>query len=281
MYIVGCHQPEIELPGEFDQLGFDLVLRFQAVVVNLHVEIVATEDLAQLLQHLTRLVGLPLQEPFVDRSRDAAAQADNPLGMRSQLLPVHPRFAVIAPLQVALGDELDEVFPARIVLGEEGEMGGAPTAGNLLPVLHRLRGKIDFAPQDRFYPLLAYRLVEFDRTIEITMVRHCHRRHSQLRRPGRDLLAAHRAIQRRVLGVQVKMDKRPGHIMRSFSSIAPPPTLAIPKRPAGEDFILEFRRRVCLESLKVMASDLPDCVYHSEEPVLPMLSRSESFPPYY
>src|SRR5687767_10717900 len=105
-------------------------------------------------------------------------------------------------------NEADEVAIAGFVFGEENEMvvyvlaaGGAflfqPAAGS----------DVNFAADDRLDALSAGGLVEIDGAVKHAVVRDRKRAKIQLVRAVHELVQPARAIEQRVLGVQMEMDE--------------------------------------------------------------------------
>ncbi len=120
--------------------------------MDLDVGVFPAEDIDQFGQRFAGLVLVAGQQPFVDRAGDAAGQADDALGKLPQRGAIDAGFAVVEAFEVAFGDELGEVVPALVGLGEQGHVGGALAADDILLVLHGLRREVDFAAEDRFHP---------------------------------------------------------------------------------------------------------------------------------
>ena len=211
MNVVGGHRLEAELRGELEQARGDLALRFQAVVVDFDVDVLLAEDVDQLGHRLARLAFVAEQQPLVDRAGNAAAQADDALGELAERGAVDPRLAVVEALEVAERDELLQVAPAFVGLGQQRHVAGPLAAGDVLLVLQIAGGEVDLAAEDRLHPGLLAGLVELDGAEQVAVVGHRHRRHPELLRLGGDLLGAGHPVEERVFGVQVEVDEGVGH----------------------------------------------------------------------
>ena len=211
MDVVGGHRLEAELRGQLEQARGDLALRFQTVVVDFDVNVLLAEDVDQLGHRLARLAFVAEQQPLVDRAGNAAAEADDALRELAQRGAVDPRLAVVEALQVAERDELLQVAPALVGLGQQRHVAGPLAAGDVLLVLQAAGGEVDLAAEDRLHPRLLAGLVELDRAEQVAVVGHRHRRHPELLRLGRDLLGPGHPVEERVFGVQVEVDEGVGH----------------------------------------------------------------------
>ena len=143
-------------------------------------------------------------------AREAAGESDEALVMLGEEFLVHTRLVVEA-FEVRCGDELHQVLVAILVLREQEQVlinflaSSSARAGLLLEaaaVRH-----IDLATDDGFDALLADSLVEVHCAVEHAVVRDGHRAEVQLLRPRGELVQAARGIQKRILRVQVQMDK--------------------------------------------------------------------------
>ena len=171
------------------------------MVVQLDVGVVLAIDLHQFHQRLARLLLVAETQPFIHRPGNAASQADDALRKLLQHLAVHPRLAVIQSLQMALGNEFAQVVPALVGLRQQGHVGRPLAADHLAFVLHRSRREVDFAAEDRLDPHFVAVLIEFDRPVEVAVVRHRHRRHPQILGALGQILGADHAVEQRKLGV--------------------------------------------------------------------------------
>ena len=171
------------------------------MVVQLDVGVVLAIDLHQFHQRLARFLLVAEAQPLVHGARDAAGEADDTLRKLLQRLAVHPRFSMIQPLQMALGNQLAQVVPAFVSLRQQGHVGRPLAADHLAFVLHRSRREVDFTAEDRLDPHLVAVLIEFDRPVEVAVVRHRHRRHSQIFGALGQILGADHAVEQRKLGV--------------------------------------------------------------------------------
>ena len=106
MHVVGGHRLEAEFRSELEQRGSDAALRFEVVVVDLDVGVFAAEDLDYFGQRFAGLVLVAGEQPFIDRTRDAAGEADDALGELAQGLAIDPRLAVVEAIEMAHGHQL-------------------------------------------------------------------------------------------------------------------------------------------------------------------------------
>ena len=179
--------------------------------MNLKVEILLPVNIQKLLRGLPRFIFLILKNPLIDRSRNTTRQADDSLGILPQNLTIYPRLAIPHSFKMAFRNQFLQVAPTHVILGKERHVTGPLAAGNLLPFFDGLGSEVDFAPHDRLHPDLVTGFVKANCSIQITMIGHRHRGHSQLLGPLRHILRPACSVERGILGVKVEVDKRIGH----------------------------------------------------------------------
>ena len=137
-----------------------------------------------------------------------------PSRMRGEQFLVDPRL-VIHPVEMRGRDQLDEIAIAGLVLRQQGEMIRRVALG-IRSVLDRARRHVGLAADDRLDPGGRRRLVKFDRAVQVAVVGDRDRRHLQFGRLFHQLLHPHRAIEERVLGVQVEVNEGVGGHRRHY-----------------------------------------------------------------
>ena len=133
--------------------------------------------------------------------------------LREQLL-VEPRL-VIEPLGVAGRHELDQIVIPLVGLGQQHQVVRRLARVPALDVA-AARRHVHLAPEDRLHTALPCVIVENDRRKHIPVLGHRHGRHLQ---PGsliEQLVDAARAVEQRILGVEMKMNEL-GHWRFAFS----------------------------------------------------------------
>ena len=119
--VVGGEQRRPDPPGDVDQRRVGLVLRGQAVVLELDEEVVPPEDVLQPAGQGLRLHPVVGQQGLEDDAAQAAGGGDEAVGVAGQQLPVDPWLVVVA-LEVGGRGELEQVAVALVVLGQEGQV---------------------------------------------------------------------------------------------------------------------------------------------------------------
>ena len=210
MHVVRGHGLEAELLAESPHLDHALLLRVVAVIVHLKVEILLPEDLDQLRNALPGLADAVLENELIDLAFAVAAQADQTRCVFRESLPVHAGQGMHS-VKMRLGHELHQVRVALVILRQQRQVGHGFAARDLPFFIHRSGHHIDLAADDRFDLLLLGLHVELNGPEEVPVVRDRHRRHPQFLHLRHQLGNAHRAIEKGVFRVKMKMDERGGH----------------------------------------------------------------------
>ena len=204
-----------DLVRELDLVAQDRALIGEAVVLQLDEVPVGAEDVAVGRGRRARAIPLPRDELHPDLGGQAPGQAQQALGVLGQQLLVHPG-AVIEALEVGLGDELEEVAVAGLVLGEQGQVVVLLLRLARCAVEPRSGGDVGLHADDRLDPDGPGRLVELERAEHRAVVGHRERRHVVGQRLGEHRGGGGvglrrfdpcRAVQQRVFGVGMEVDE--------------------------------------------------------------------------
>ena len=144
--VVRGDEGDAQLVRHLEERRAHAQLLADAMVLNFQIEPVA-EDLLELARELARAGGILPQDALRDLARDAAGEADEPLGVLLQQRPVDARLE-IKPLGEARGDEVAEIAVAGLVFAQENEVRIIPLRlARLFGA--RAGGDIDLAADDR------------------------------------------------------------------------------------------------------------------------------------
>ena len=204
MDVVGRDQAETEVAGPAHQMGVDLALRVHPVIMNLDEEIPLPEDVAVLGGQPESALRIAVEDGAAHLAFQASAQPDEPLGVPGQKLLVDARL-VVEPLEVRGADQLDQVGPPLVRLRQDRQVVGGVAAGRGLLLVHRTRGDIHLAAQERFDAGLLRLLVELHRPVKHPVVGHADRLHPGRRHPAHQVGNPHRPVEHRILRVHVKV----------------------------------------------------------------------------
>ena len=206
MGVGGGHQRHAHLAGDLDGHRGAAVLDVQPVVLEFDVEVVA-ERLGVPPGQLLGRLAVVLQDVLVELAGQAAAQADQPLRVGGQHLPVDAG-AVVEALQEGDAGQLDQVLEAGAVLGQQGEVAGR------LPLAAAGRGRLGAAvaggqvrlvAEHRVDAVLVALGVELDGRVQVAVVGDGARRHAQLLRLLDQRDDAVEPVEQGVVGVQVQV----------------------------------------------------------------------------
>ena len=177
-------------------------------VLDLDVEVLLAEDLNHQVHLRTGGTLVAAHDRLVDAAGQAAAEGDQALRVLLQQVEVDARLVVVA-LEVAEGDQLDQVVVPLEVLGEQRQVGPVAASGGLLraPILD----EVDLAADDRLDACLRGGPVEVDGARHGAVVRDRDRRHLELHGALDQLADTAGAIENRVLGVAVEVNELGGH----------------------------------------------------------------------
>ena len=206
MNVVRRNKSHTDVPGNLRQDTIAQALRFHAVVVHFHEEILRAKNVAVFGGALSRFLQIVRLNCAIDFPRKATAQPDQPRCMRRQKLFIDPG-RIMKSIQVRCRNQLYEVAIAGFVPRQERKVV-CRIAPRSRPVLMRTGGDISFATNDRFHPGALRFLVKFNRAKQIAVIRHRDSRHLVFSRLFHQLFHPDRAIQQRVFSVQMEMNER-------------------------------------------------------------------------
>ncbi len=149
--IVRANQRDAGLAGDLDQIGIDLQLAGEAVVLQLEKKVSRTENIGQLAGFLQGGVELLHQQFLRDAPLEARGERNQSLAVLRQQLLVDARL-VVEPLEVAVGHQLAQVAVTRLILGQQHEVVRLVAAAGFL--VTALLGHVDLAADDGLEPLL-------------------------------------------------------------------------------------------------------------------------------
>ncbi len=214
--VVGRDEREPQVAGQTDQVALGAALDLEAVVHQLDVDVVGTEDVAQLARHLARLVVEPEPQLGLDLARRAAGRDDEALAVGGEQLAVDAR-----PLRVDLierGDRAhpEEVVHADVVLGQHRHVGvGAATGDVVAPAVApadlgavgavRAGRDVGLDADDRLDPRALRLLPELVGAEDVAVVGRREGRHAHPGRLGEEVADAGRPVEHGVLRVHVEV----------------------------------------------------------------------------
>ena len=121
MRIVGGHQRNAGLRGQAVDHGEHARIRLQAVVLQFQEEILRAEQVGVFVGQALGFFVTVRQQGLIDVAAQARRQRDQALGMPRQQVLIDARL-VIEPVQVAGGNQLDQVAIAFLVLAQQHQV---------------------------------------------------------------------------------------------------------------------------------------------------------------
>ncbi len=207
--VVRGEQRRAEPPGDVEQRPDRRRLLGDAVVLELHEEVVAPEDVLEAAGRLVRGIVLPREQQLAHQTAETAGGGDDALVVALQEIPVGAGLVVVA-VEVGLARDLDEVVVAGVVLGEHREVVDL-VLGAARAVEARAVGEVALHAEHRLHALLAGRLEQLEDAVHVAVVGDAHGGHPVAHGGCDHVVDARRTIEHRVLGVEVQMDERVSH----------------------------------------------------------------------
>ena len=217
--VVGGQQRGPQPFGDLDQLGVGAVLFGDAVILDLDEQVVASEDVLEPPSLFEGRVEALVHQRLEDVAAKAAGGGDDALGVLRQQLPIEAGLVVVA-LEKRLRAQLDEVFVAGVVLGQQGQVVvELATAVDLAsrvvdpspprrPLETAVVGHVGLGADDRVDALGLGLLVEVEHPVHVAVIGDAQARLAVGSGGGDDLADAGRAVEHRELGVLVEVNER-------------------------------------------------------------------------
>ena len=202
--VVGGHERQVQLAGQGQDALVDDLLLLDTLVLHLQEEVARAQDVAQPRRRFQRRPRLFDLERARHLPLQAAAEADEPLGVLGQQILVDSR-PVVEPFGIARRHQLDQVLVALVGLGQQHQVVGFGLRSALLEAA-ALR-HVDLAAEDRLDAAGARVVVEDHRREHVAVLGDRERRHVELDRFVQQLVDAAGAVEERKLGVQVQVNE--------------------------------------------------------------------------
>ena len=215
--IVGGDEGQVQLLGEAVQIFLDIAFNVQAVVHDLAVEVVLTENIAEFARSLDRLVELAQAQASLNLAGGAASGRNQALRVGLQHLTVHTRLVQLTFQRRNRGGT-EQVVHALGGFSPHGHMGvraatGDVVAGAVAPAHTRTVGTVRAGGQVRFHTNDGLNVVRFSLTPEVegtkeeAVVAGRHGLHAEFFSVGEQVTQARGTVEHRVLGVHVQVRK--------------------------------------------------------------------------
>src|SRR6266545_4572441 len=207
MHVVSGDEVQPEILRPLNQVAIDLGLFGDRVVLEFEIKIFRAERLLEPIHGGARLIQPVLLDQFGNFTGETSGKHDEALVVLRQNFFVDARLVVIA-LQMRRGGESDQVLVARLVLRQQDKMmvNVLAAAGRLFVEATAGRN-IHLATDDRFDAFVASGLIKIDRAVEHTVVGDREGGKLQFMRLVHQPVEAAGAVEQRILGVQMEVDK--------------------------------------------------------------------------
>ena len=205
--VVGGDGAEVCLLREHGEPRQQLALLGQSRVLQLDEDVLGAEQVRQAADLGHGALVVAVLEHRRDAPAHAAGERDEALAVLGEQLPIGARLVVVA-LQVGARAQLDQVLVARLVAGQQREVGVALLHAGPRATVGR---HVQLEADDRPDALVPGGAVELDGAAQRAVVGERHGGHAQLPGPPHELADTAGAVQQRVLAVHVEMDEVGGH----------------------------------------------------------------------
>ena len=160
MAIVGRHQRDAAFLGEANQIAIDPNVLFEPLVLHFEEEILFPENIAQAVRSYFRLVVFLGENRVGHFPAQTSRKRDQAFAVFGEQFVIDARL-VIKTIEVAGGDEFNEVFVPGFVLAEQHQMIRALRAGSAILMI--VRRDVHFAADDWLHPMRGRLMVEAGR----------------------------------------------------------------------------------------------------------------------
>ena len=185
---------------EADEVAVDARVLLEALVLDFEEEIAFAENIVQTVGVRAGLIVLFGEEGVGDFAAQTGGERDQSFAVLGEELMVHARL-VIKAVEIAGGDELDQVPVALFVFAEQNQVIGAFRVGAAIFVI--VRRDVHFAADDGFDAVGGGLMVKIGGGKKIAVVGDGYGGHAAARGLGRQLADFAGAIQKRVIRVQM------------------------------------------------------------------------------
>ena len=207
--VVGREQRSAQVARQADELRVDARLFRQPVVLQLDEERVAAEHRLEAVDELARAGVVVGEQTLRHRAAETSRGGDQTLRVLLEQLEVDARLVVVA-VEVRVRRDLDEVAVSLGGLGEDREVVDVVVVATR-PVEPARGDHVGLGADDGRETGVARGAVEVDDAVHVPVVGDADRGLTVGRGGGHHVLDAGRAVEHRVLGVQMEMDERLAH----------------------------------------------------------------------
>ena len=205
--VIGGDQRQAEILLQLKEAGMDAVLHRETLILDLEVEILLSENIAERAGCPPGRLVVPFHQPLRHLALQTARESDQPLRMVRQKLLADARF-VIEATQRCLGGYSGQIPVALFVLGEHQQVViGIAFRRSALDVVVVFLADVQFAAHDRFDARRLGRIHEMHGSKDVAVIGHSDRGHAEFLHAVNEFLDVAGAIEHRVVSVQVQVNE--------------------------------------------------------------------------
>ena len=206
VHVVGTYHLQVELLGQLQEIGNNLHLQRNPVVLQFHEIILLAENIHELTHRRSGRLVILLQQKLGHPTLQASRKADQPLAVLGQPFHIRSRM-VVKTIHVGIRNQQRQVFVTLVILGQHSQVIVsvlvAPGALYVLVVRHQVR----LATDQGLYTVLLRLLQERYGAEQVPVVRKRHRRMSHLLRPLHQAIHPAAPVQQAEIGVHVQVNE--------------------------------------------------------------------------
>jgi hypothetical protein len=202
--VVGGYEGNAKIFFKLEKTGMDAVLHFQALILNLEIEILFAENIGEGTRRCSGGVVIALGQTLCNFSFEASRETNEATGVLCEELLAYSRL-VIEAVQRSLRRYFDQIAIAFFILGEHQQVVVGIAFGGATVIV--LFADVKFATDDRLHACVLCGIDEVDCAKNIAVVGHRHGRHSHLFHALAKFLDVTGAVEHGVVRVQVQVDE--------------------------------------------------------------------------
>ena len=205
--VIRADHAQIELLRELQEVGNDLPLKREPVILDFDEEILAPVDVDEPGRRAAGVIVASLEQPLRDERGQAARKGNQTARVLRQGLEIGPR-AVIEAAQMGIRNELEQVVVARLVAREQAHVEDRLA---LLASARALKtgsfSQVYLAADQRLQAVRLRLEVEVDRAEEVAVVGEGQRLHAETRGAVHQPVDPAGAVQQAVVAVDMEVDE--------------------------------------------------------------------------
>ncbi len=209
VHVVGGDEARRVALGQIHQAAVDRRQLADLMRLQLKEEALRAEDLEVPVHQPLGVFRAPIRQGARDFAGQAAGGDDQAVAVSRQEIMIDAR-AIVETFQLGGAGKLQEISVAGVVFRQEELMEGARVELRV-PVAHAPRGEVGFHAQDRLDARALGGAIEVDHAEHRAVIGQRQSRHAQFAGALHQVRDAAQAVEQRVFGMDVQVNKRHGH----------------------------------------------------------------------